>query len=93
MGIVTSNAWLDVNYGFALQRFFCDRFKIIAIMDSRCEPWFTEAFVNTVVTIVERCDNAVERDRHLVKFVKVEKLLSEPTPGDPKVDGEVRWKR
>ena len=43
MGIVTSNAWLDVNYGFALQRFFCDRFKIVAVLESRCEPWFTEA--------------------------------------------------
>ncbi|MGQ9555747.1 MAG: HsdM family class I SAM-dependent methyltransferase, partial [Anaerolineae bacterium] len=31
MGIVTSNAWLDVGYGYALQRFLLDNFKVIAI--------------------------------------------------------------
>jgi methylase of polypeptide subunit release factors len=91
MGIVTSNAWLDVNYGYALQRFFCDRFKIVAILESRCEPWFTEASVNTVLTIVERCDNAKQRDDHLVKFVKVKKRLADLAPGDPKIEAKARW--
>lgn len=92
MGIITSNAWLDVNYGYALQRFFCDRFKIIAILESRCEPWFTEASVNTVYTIIERCDNAKERDGHLVKFVKVKKSLATLIPGDPQTQAVERWK-
>jgi hypothetical protein len=93
MGIVTSNAWLDVNYGYALQRFFCDRFKIVAILESRCEPWFTEASVNTVLTIVERCDNAKQRDSHLVKFVKVKKRLADLEPGDPKIEAKARWRK
>jgi hypothetical protein len=93
MGIVTSNAWLDVNYGYALQRFFCDRFKIVAILESRCEPWFTEASVNTVLTIIERCDNAKQRDDHLVKFVKVKKHLTDLAPGDPKVEAKARWRK
>ena len=92
MGIITSNAWLDVNYGYALQRFFCDRFKIVAILESRCEPWFTEASVNTVFTILERCDEAKERERHLVKFVKVKKPLDELIPGDPQIQAVERWK-
>jgi len=93
MGIVTSNAWLDVNYGDALQRFFCDRFKIVAIMESRCEPWFTEASVNTVLTIIERCDNAKQRDDHLVKFVKVKKRLTDLVPGDPIIEARARWRK
>jgi type I restriction enzyme M protein len=93
MGIITSNAWLDVNYGYALQRFFCDQFKIVAILESRCEPWFTEAAVNTVFTIVERCENEKERDRHLVKFVKVKKRLADLIPGDPQVEAVERWKK
>lgn len=93
MGIITSNAWLDVNYGYALQRFFCDRFKIVAILESRCEPWFTEASVNTVYTIIERCDDEKERDRHLVKFVKVKKPLATLIPGDPQTQAVERWKR
>jgi len=93
MGIVTSNAWLDVNFGYALQKFFCDNFKIIAILESRCEPWFPEAGVNTVLTIVERCDNAKHRDDHIVKFVKVKKRLTELAPGDPKIEAKARWRK
>lgn len=93
MGIVTSNAWLDVNYGYALQRFFCDRFKIVAILESRCEPWFTEASVNTVLTIVERWEHAKQRDDHLVKFVKVKKRLADLAPGDPRIEAKARWRK
>ena len=93
MGIVTSNAWLDVNYGYALQKFFCDRFKIVAILESRCEPWFTEASVNTVLTIVERCDIAKQRDDNLVKFVKVKKRLADLAPGDPRIEAKARWRK
>ena len=93
MGIVTSNAWLDVNYGYELQKFFLKRFKIVAILESRCEPWFTEASVNTVVTIIERCDDPVERDNHLAKFVKVKKPLVELVPGDPVIDAVPRLVR
>jgi len=93
MGIITSNAWLDVNFGYELQRFFCDKFKIIGILESRCEPWFTEASVNTVFTIIERCENKKERDRHFVKFVKVKKRLADLIPGDPQVEAIERWKR
>jgi hypothetical protein len=93
MGIVTSNAWLDVNYGYALQRFFCDQFKIVAILESRCEPWFTEASVNTVLTILERCDGPKQRDDNLVKFVKVKKRLADLAPGDPKLEAKARWRK
>ena len=93
MGVVTSNAWLDVNYGDALQRFFCNRFKIVAILESRCEPWFTEASVNTVLTILERCDSESQRDDNLVKFVKVKKRLADLAPGDPKTEAKARWRK
>jgi hypothetical protein len=93
MGIVTSNAWLDVNYGYELQKFFLKHFKVVAVLESRCEPWFTEASVNTIVTIVERCENPAERDDQLVKFVKVKKPLAELIPGDPVVDAFPRLTR
>jgi len=92
MGIITSNAWLDVNFGYALQRFFCDQFKIVAILESRCEPWFTEASVNTIYTIVERCESQKERDSQLVKFVKVKKRLADLIPEDQQIEAMKRWK-
>ena len=91
MGIVTSTAWLDVNYGYELQKFFCDQFKIVAILESRCAPWFTEASVNTIVTIIERCEDPKERAGHLVKFVKVKKRLADLLRTDPHVQGTHRW--
>ena len=80
IGIVTSNAWLDVAYGYELQKFFLKNFKIIAIVESRCEPWFEDAAVNTIFTILERCSNKEERKNHLVKFVKLKKKLKEIIP-------------
>ena len=90
MGIVTSNSWLDVEYGYELQKFFLRHFKIIAIIESRCEPWFEDAAINTIVTVLERCDKKEERNRHIVKFVKLKKSLKELIPWDIK-DPANRW--
>ena len=68
---VVPNSWLDVAYGYELQKYMVNNFKIVAILESRCEPWFEDAAVNTVVTILERCSEKTERDDHIVKFVKI----------------------
>jgi type I restriction enzyme M protein len=91
MGIVTSNAWLDVAYGHALQEFFLEHFKIIAVLESRCEPWFEQAAVNTVVTILERCDSQKARDAHPARFIKIKRSLAELMPWDLHLDGLRRW--
>lgn len=91
MGFVTSNSWLDVAYGYELQRFFLSKFKIVAICESRCEPWFEQSAVNTVFTILERSDNRDENKNNLVRFVKVKKPLSELFPEDAMVDAQARW--
>jgi type I restriction enzyme M protein len=90
MGIITSNSWLDVAYGYELQKFFLKKFKIIAIFESRCEPWFEDAAVNTVVTVLERCSEKEKRDEHNVKFVKIKKRLKELIPWDIKLPMQ-RW--
>ncbi len=91
MGIVTSNAWLDVGFGYGLQRFFLNNFKIIAILESRCEPWFEQAAVNTVVTILERCSSVEERDAYPVHFVKIKVPLARLIPWDLHHDALNRW--
>lgn len=91
MGFITSNSWLDVAYGYELQKFMLNNFKIIAILESRCEPWFEDAAVNTVVTVLERCANKAERDNHIVKFVKIKKKLADLIPQDIKLQASERW--
>jgi len=92
IGIVTSNSWLDVAYGYELQKFFLKKFKIIAILESRCEPWFEDVSVNTIVTIIERREDRKERENHIVKFVKIKKALRELIPWDIKLDSFNRWR-
>ena len=93
MGFVTSNSWLDVAYGYELQKFFLSKFKIVAICESRCEPWFEQSAVNTVFTILERCDNEEEKKNNLVRFVKIKKPLGELFPEDALTDSQARWLR
>jgi len=91
MGFITSNSWLDVAYGYELQKYMVNNFKIVAILESRCEPWFEDAAINTVVTILERCSDKTERDDHIVKFVKVKRKLAELIPWNAKLDAANRW--
>jgi len=92
MGIITSNAWLDVAYGHALQQFFLRHFKLIAVVESRCEPWFEDSAVNTVFTILEPCSSKEERDNNLVNFVKVKKRLKELIPWNMQFESNLRWR-
>ncbi|MCD6594741.1 N-6 DNA methylase [bacterium] len=80
MAFLTSNSWLDVAYGYELQKFFTRKFKIIAIIESRCEPWFQNAAVNTAITVLERCDDEKALKNHKARFVKIKKKLAELLP-------------
>ena len=76
-GFLTSSSWLDVRYGFALQRWLLLNFRIVAIIESVDEPWFTDARVKTAVTILQRCKDQGERDANLVHFVRLKRPLEE----------------
>jgi len=89
LGLITSNSWLDVDFGKYLQEFFLKNFKVIAIIESKVERWFEDADINTAITILERCDDKKVRDSNLVKFVYLKRKLREIIP----VGGneEERW--
>jgi methylase of polypeptide subunit release factors len=76
-GFLTSSSWLDVEYGFALQGWILRHFKLIAIMESADEPWFTDARVKTCITILQRCDDERERMGNRVRFVKFRRPLAQ----------------
>ena len=76
-GFLTSGQWLDVDYGFELQRWMLLNFKIIAIMESSTERWFPDARVKTCITILERCSDEEARRENPVRFVRFEKPLAE----------------
>ena len=97
-GYITSNSWLDVDYGKYLQEFFLKKTKIVAIIESKVERWFEEAGVNTAIIILERnystdkrkerrCKR--EREGNLVKFVQLKVKLEELIP--PTDEEKERW--
>jgi Eco57I restriction-modification methylase len=81
-GFLTSASWLDVEYGFHLQRWILQNFELVAVLESICEPWFTGARVATAVTILRRCSNAEKRAQNLVRFVQLRKPLRELLAND-----------
>jgi hypothetical protein len=91
MGFITSNSWLDVAYGYELQKFFLNKFKLVAICESRCEPWFEQSAINTVFTILERSDDIKANNENYVRFVKFKKPLSQLFPQDALMDAQNRW--
>ncbi len=70
-GFLVSSSWLDVEYGFALQEWALQNFKIHAILESTAEPWFEDARVKTCAIIMQRCSDEKERNDNLVKFVRL----------------------
>jgi len=80
IGFLSSNSWLDVDYGADLQKFILDRYKVIAILESKVERWFPEAAVNTCITVLQKCSHAQERANNLVRFVRIKAPLAQLIP-------------
>ncbi|MGH9427606.1 MAG: HsdM family class I SAM-dependent methyltransferase, partial [Terriglobia bacterium] len=74
-GYIVSESWLDTRYGAALQEFFLRHYKIVAIISSKIERWFSDADINTCIVILEKCTPQGERDKNLVRFVQFYKPL------------------
>jgi len=91
LGIVSSSAWLEVDYGYELQKFFLKNFKIIAVLETLAENWFEDVPIITSVTILERCTKKEDRNNNNVKFVKFKKALKEIIPQDMKMAPIQRW--
>ncbi|MDP2418406.1 MAG: N-6 DNA methylase [Hydrogenophaga sp.] len=89
LGFITSSQWLDVEYGFHLQRWLLQNFEILAVLESPIEPWFVGARVATTVTIAKRCDNAAKRAANTVRFIQLRKPLSELLEHDDTTLGAV----
>ena len=89
LGFITSNSWLDVDYGYDLQRFFLENFKIKAVVESKIERWFQDADINTAITILERCQSKRARNENVVRFVQLKRPLKDFIP--PTENESERW--
>ncbi|MDP2824172.1 MAG: N-6 DNA methylase [Sulfuritalea sp.] len=90
LGFITSSQWLDVEYGFKLQKWLLENFEIIAILESPVEPWFVGARVSTAVTIARRCKDEDRRWANQVRFVQLRRPLADLLEHDGTTAGAVR---
>lgn len=58
LAFVMPNTWMDAAYGRPVRRWLLQHYRLVAVVESRAEPWFPEAAVNTVIVVVE---NSPER--------------------------------
>ena len=86
---ITSSQWLDTDYGFKLQDWVLRHFEIVAVLESRDEPWFVGARVATTVTILRRQQEASERMNNTVRFVQIRKPMAEILAHDGTTAGAV----
>ena len=77
IGFVTSVGWLDTDYGFRLQEFLLNNFRIIAVMESQVEKWFEDARVTTAVTILQKEPDEGKRRSNRVRFIQLRRPLAE----------------
>ncbi|BCM89490.1 modification methylase PaeR7I [Abditibacteriota bacterium] len=84
LGFLVSSSWLDTEYGFRLQKFLLDNFRILAIIETAVEAWFEGARVTTSAVLLQRENDPAKRGAQHVPFVHINKPLSEilPSGGD-----------
>lgn len=75
---ITSNSWLDVEFGLRLQEFILRYGKLRYVIDSLYRS-FEQADINTVITAFQRkdIDEASILDNHFINFVLLKKTFEE----------------
>ena len=77
VGFLTSDTWMNVEYGEGFKKFLNRYFKIKYIIDSSVERWFEDALVNTSIMILERTDAEIEREQNEIEFVRINKKMQD----------------
>ena len=78
LAFVTSSSWLTANYGFRLQRFLLEKFKLVAVIGSDAESFFTQVEQNTVLFVAEKREpDTRPGSDELVRFVTLKRPIKE----------------
>lgn len=74
LGFITSDRWLDTQYGEDVQQFILDNFEIRAIITFDRQV-FDDALVDSSVLILRKQDDEDERDENVAKFVRLKEEM------------------
>ncbi len=79
-GFVVPNSWLDVAYGERLKQYLLEHCRVIALVESNVERWFSQARINTCLVILEKCSDSTIRANNQVNMVRIRRPLREMIP-------------
>ncbi len=54
LSFVMPNTWMDADFGADVRAFLLRDHRLLALIESRDDPWFPEVAVNTVIVVLER---------------------------------------
>ena len=74
LAFIIPNKWLTTRYGETLQQFLFDHYKIEGIVGFTARA-FEDALVDTVLVMVEKCENKQERKNKTVPFIRVRESM------------------
>ena len=74
---LTASSWLDAGYGGPLREFLVNNFRVIAVIESAAESFFSDASINTSITVLERESDGHARNANPVRFVRLNRPLNE----------------
>lgn len=90
-GFVVPNNWLDIASGARLKQFLLEHYRILALVESTVERWFTQAKVNTSLVILERCDEPARRQDNQVRMIEIHQPLDKLFPYDLEDKRRFAW--
>jgi hypothetical protein len=70
---ITSNSWLDVEFGFKFQRFLLRNMEVKATYDNQAKRTFAESDINTVISIFKRPVKLERIASNIIRFVAFKK--------------------
>lgn len=81
LGFITSDSWLQVRYGEAVQQFLLNNYRIEAIVKFDRQV-FEDALVGSCVTILQRETDEEARNSNTVKFLRIKEEMDIPEMAD-----------
>jgi hypothetical protein len=83
LGFVVSGSWLTSDYGATLQSVLLTRLKLLAVVGSSVESFFSQVQVNTVLIIAEQRTETRPDSGEVIKFVRLNRKLEDLLAADP----------
>lgn len=80
LGFVVSSSWLTSDFGATLQSVLISRLRLIAVIGSKVESFFSQVQVNTVLIVAEKRIESTPGVDESIKFVRLNRKMDELFP-------------